>query len=66
MHVLFGAAHTTSTMLTSVVVRLLERRQRWEALQDDSAAAEAAVEESVRFGPPVPGWGTGRTSRYAS
>ena len=53
---LMVAGHeTTTSLITNAVYRLLERRERWEAVVADPALAEAAVEESLRFDPPVLG-----------
>lgn len=53
---LMVAGHeTTTSLITNLVYRLLERRERWEAVVADPSLAEAAVEESLRFDPPVLG-----------
>jgi cytochrome P450 len=53
---LMVAGHeTTTSLITNLVFRLLERRERWEAVVADPSLAEAAVEESLRYDPPVLG-----------
>ncbi len=53
---LMVAGHeTTTSLITNLVFRLLEQRDRWEAVVADPSLAEAAVEESLRFDPPVLG-----------
>jgi cytochrome P450 len=53
---LMVAGHeTTTSLITNMVFRLLERRERWDAVCADPSLAEAAVEESLRFDPPVLG-----------
>jgi cytochrome P450 len=55
MLVLFGAIHTTATLLTNSVFRLLEDRARWAALCADPTLAATEIEESARLDAPVPG-----------
>ncbi len=52
---LLGGLETSTALLTNVVWRLLQNRSRWELLQSDPALIEAAVEESLRYDPPVLG-----------
>lgn len=52
---LVGGNETTTSLLTNVVWRLLERPERWQAVVDDPALVEVAVEESLRHDPPVLG-----------
>jgi cytochrome P450 len=52
---LVGGNETTTSLITNAVVRLLEDRRRWEALVADPSLAEVAVEESLRYDPPVLG-----------
>jgi cytochrome P450 len=53
---LMVAGHeTTTSLITNLVFRLLERRELWETVVADPGLAEAAVEESLRFDPPVLG-----------
>jgi cytochrome P450 len=46
---------TTTSLITNLVFRLLERRERWEQVCADPTLVELAVEESLRFDPPVLG-----------
>lgn len=53
---LLTAGHETTTSLVSnLVFRLLERPELWAAVRADRALVPAAVEESLRFDPPVLG-----------
>ncbi len=52
---LVGGNETTTSLITNGVWRLLERRSRWEAVVADPGLCEVAVEESLRFDPPVLG-----------
>ena len=52
---LVGGNETTTSLITNMVWRLLQEPDRWQALVDDPTLAEAAVEESLRFDPPVLG-----------
>jgi cytochrome P450 len=58
--VLFGmsiAAHeTTSNLMTNGIRRLVEHRDQWEALVADPSLIPNAVEECLRFDPPVIAW----------
>jgi cytochrome P450 len=42
-------------LITNLVWRLLEQPARWAALRSDPALVGAAIEESLRFDPPVLG-----------
>ena len=53
--VVTGASDTTALLLANCVYRLLEDRRRWEQLCADPGLAEAAIEEALRFDPPVMG-----------
>jgi len=55
MLVYFGAVHTTTTLLTNALVRLLENRHLWEAICADPTLTATVVEESARFDSPVAG-----------
>ena len=46
---------TTTSLITNAVWRLLEHPDQWQALVADPSLAEAAMEESLRFDPPVLG-----------
>ena len=52
---LLGGLETSTALLTNLVWRLLEDRSRWEAVQRNAALVDIAVEESLRFDPPVLG-----------
>jgi cytochrome P450 len=52
---LLGGLETSTALLTNLVWRLLEDRSLWEAVQRDRALVDVAVEESLRFDPPVLG-----------
>jgi cytochrome P450 len=52
---LLGGNETSTALLTNLVWRLLEDPVRWDAVRDDEALVDAAIEESLRFDPPVLG-----------
>jgi hypothetical protein len=52
---LVGGNETTTSLVTNLVWRLLERPERWQAVVDDPTLVEVAVEESLRHDPPVLG-----------
>jgi cytochrome P450 len=52
---LVGGNETTTSLITNMVWRLLERRELWERVVADPSLADAAVEESLRYDPPVLG-----------
>lgn len=52
---LLGGNETSTAMITNLVWRLLQVPERWAALRDDPSLVDAAVEESLRFDPPVLG-----------
>jgi len=52
---LVGGNETTTSLVTNLVWRLLERPQRWQAVVDDPALVDVAIEESLRHDPPVLG-----------
>ena len=52
---LVGGIDTTALLMTNVVRRLLEDRPLWQRLCDDPHLADAAIEESLRYDPPVMG-----------
>lgn len=52
---LLGGNETSTAMITNLVWRLLQVPDRWAALREDSSLVDAAVEESLRFDPPVLG-----------
>ena len=52
---LIAGHETTTSLITNLVWRLLEDPQRWDRLVEEPALVEQAVEESLRFDPPVLG-----------
>lgn len=48
-----GGQETTTSLLTNVVWRLLEVPDRWEQLKAEPYLVENAIEESLRFDPPI-------------
>jgi len=55
MQLLVGGNETTTSLLTNLVWRLLEAPERWQALADAPELIDAAIEESLRYDPPVLG-----------
>ncbi len=55
MQLLVGGNETTTSLITNLIWRLLEHPTQWRAVVDDPTLAEAAIEESLRFDPPVLG-----------
>ncbi len=52
---LLGGNETSTALLTNLMWRLLERTERWAAVCADPGLIDVAVEESLRFDPPVLG-----------
>lgn len=52
---LVAGHETTTSLITNLVWRLLEVPERWERVVADPSLIEGAVEESLRFDPPVLG-----------
>lgn len=50
---LSAGQETTTSLLSNVVWRLLEKPERWEQLKANPDLCENAVEESLRFDPPI-------------
>lgn len=50
---LTGGQETTTNLIGNCVWRLLQRRELWEEICADPTKIDAAVEESLRFDPPV-------------
>lgn len=48
-----GGQETTTSLLTNIVWRLLEKPERWEQLKAHPELVENVVEESLRFDPPI-------------
>lgn len=53
--ILVGGNETTTSLITNVMWRLLGDRQLWEQVVANPALVDVAVEESLRFDPPVLG-----------
>ena len=52
---LVGGNETTTSLITNMIWRLLEVPSLWQEILDDESLIGAAVEESLRFDPPVLG-----------
>lgn len=52
---LVAGHETTTSLITNLVWRLLEVPERWQRVVADPSLIEGAVEESLRFDPPVLG-----------
>jgi cytochrome P450 len=50
---LTGGQETTTSLIGNLVWRLLEAPERWRTLQQRPELIEGAIEESLRFDPPV-------------
>jgi cytochrome P450 len=50
---LTGGQETTISLLANLMWRLLEQPERWERLKHEPELIENAIEESLRFDPPV-------------
>ena len=50
---LTGGQETTTNLLGNLIWRLLEKRDLWERLLTDRSLVTIAIEESLRFDPPV-------------
>ncbi|NKB98188.1 MAG: cytochrome P450 [Pseudomonadales bacterium] len=55
MQLLVGGNETTTSLITNLLWRLLESPNQWQAMQEDATLIEPAIEESLRFDPPVLG-----------
>lgn len=53
--ILVGGNETTTSLITNLMWRLLGRPELWQQLVDDPSLVDVAVEESLRFDPPVLG-----------
>ncbi|CAD0217342.1 MULTISPECIES: cytochrome P450 [Rhizobium/Agrobacterium group] len=53
MLIILAGTDTTKTGLTALTGQLLQHRQAWDALLNDGTLVAAAVEEGLRFEPPV-------------
>lgn len=52
---LLGGNETSTALLTNLMWRLLEDRTRWQRLRDEPHLVDVAIDESLRFDPPVLG-----------
>ena len=55
VQILVGGNETTTSLITNLVWRLLEDRSRWNQLVENPDLIDVAIEESLRFDPPVLG-----------
>ncbi len=55
IQLLAGGNETTTSLITNCMLRLLEEPTRWEAVKADPSLVDVAIEESLRFDPPVLG-----------
>lgn len=55
MQLLVGGNETTTSLITNLLWRLLEAPERWLMLLSDRSLIDAAIEESLRYDPPVLG-----------
>ncbi|WP_276618158.1 cytochrome P450 [Streptomyces gilvus] len=53
LFVLLAALETTSTLLSTTVLRLVEHPERWDQLAADPSLVPAFVEETLRHDPPT-------------
>ncbi|MEN3974207.1 cytochrome P450 [Emcibacter sp. SYSU 3D8] len=52
---LVGGNETTTSLITNLMWRLLERPERWKMLVENPDLIDSAIEESLRYDPPVLG-----------
>ena len=52
---LVGGNETTTSLITNLFWRLLEEPARWRSLLEDRSLVRSAIEESLRYDPPVLG-----------
>ncbi|MBT4162363.1 MAG: cytochrome P450 [Gammaproteobacteria bacterium] len=52
---LVGGNETTTSLVTNLIWRLLEVPERWQMIVDDPSLIRSAIEESLRYDPPVLG-----------
>ncbi len=55
IQLLVGGNETTTSLITNAIVRLTEEPGRWARLRAEPHLVDVAVEESLRFDPPVLG-----------
>ena len=52
----FAGHETTNYLIGNLVYRLLEKPERWDAVVADPKLIPSAVDETLRYDPPIPGW----------
>lgn len=52
----FAGHETTNYLIGNLVYRLLEKPERWDAVVADPELIPCAVDETLRYDPPVPVW----------
>jgi hypothetical protein len=52
----FAGHETTNNLIGNLVYRLLEKPERWDAVVADPELIPDAVDETLRYDPPVPVW----------
>ena len=52
----FAGHETTNYLIGNLVYRLLEKPERWDAVVADPDLIPHAVDETLRYDPPVPVW----------
>jgi cytochrome P450 len=52
----FAGHETTNYLIGNLVYRLLEKPERWDAVVADPELIPSAVDETLRYDPPVPVW----------
>ena len=52
----FAGHETTNYLIGNLVYRLLEKPERWDAVVADPELISCAVDETLRYDPPVPVW----------
>jgi hypothetical protein len=52
----FAGHETTNYLIGNLVYRLLEKPERWDAVVADPELIPGAVDETLRYDPPVPVW----------
>lgn len=62
--ILIAGHETTTSLLSNLVLALLERPEEWEALRRDPALVPAAVNEALRYDAPVQGFFRSALTRY--
>ena len=55
MQLLVGGNETTTSLMTNLLWRLLQNPDQWQRLKSDPSLIDGAIEESLRFDPPVLG-----------